>query len=180
MRETVDSSGLAATMSSIVHIQRQISALYASIAERSPLTIPLRVQAGEWLTFANSYSIAATLVAGGAEHLWLPRLQLTGHAVELALKACLAAASTRPPNEHDLVRLCILATDHGYVLSQAEQAAIVHLTHFYHRDLATRTKFKARYPTPNMERLGGAVPYDSTYRGLVQSLCEQAEPRTRA
>jgi HEPN domain-containing protein len=161
-------------MSPILDIQERISQLY-KMAHEPSAKVPLSVQALEWLAFARMYAEAATLVAEHAEHLWLPRLQLTGQAVELALKACLAASESQPPVDHDLVKLYVLIAKQGYLLSEFEQAAIVHLAHFYHRDLATKTRFKARYPAPTTEQLGGAVPDDATYSQLIRSLCTQAE-----
>jgi hypothetical protein len=66
-------------------------------------------------------------------------------------------------------------SDKGFELSEFEQACIVHLEHFYNQDLATQTKFKARYPTTHSESLGGAVPDNSVFEAIVRSLCEQTE-----
>ena len=161
-------------MRSIHEIQKHVGALYKATLESS-VNVPLSVQALEWLAFAKDYSAAATLVAEQAKLLMLPRLQLTGQAVELALKACLAASAEQPPVAHNLVELYSLVAARGYSLSESQQAAIVHLSHFYYQDLGTNTKFKARYPAQKAENLGGAVPDDATYVQLVRSLCEQAQ-----
>jgi len=160
-------------MSTIREIQQQVKQLYEA-AHEPATNVPLSVQALQWLAFAREYATAATLVATH-EHLMLPRLQLTGHALELSLKACLAASGSTLPLEHDLVALYELIESRGFHLSEFEQAAIVHLAHFYHRDLATSTKYKTRCPASANERTGGAMPEHSTYAQLVQSLCEQAE-----
>ena len=83
---------------------------------------------------------------------------MTGQAVESALKACLTSAQTEPPKHHNLVQLYDLASKHGFTLGDPDLAAIVHLRHFYFRDVATGTRYKTRYPTEQMEQLGGAVP----------------------
>ena len=161
-------------MSRIHEIQKHISDLYKKAREPS-VKVPLSVQALESLTFAKDYAAAATLVAEQS-HLWLPRLQLTGQAVESALRACLAGSGARPAGDsHDLVKLYSLIAARGYSLSEPEQAAIVHLSHFYHQDLGTSTRFKARYPARTAERLGGAVPNDAAYAQIVRTLCEQAQ-----
>jgi|GEM_PF-6392235 len=144
-------------MTKIRDIQRQIQKLYEGLGEPAyELPLPLRVK--EFISFAKEYSAAATLIAEKAPQLMLARLQMTGQSVELALKACLAARGIEPPLDHDLVKLCESASSNGYCLSDFELAAVVHLSHFYHRDLETSTKFKLRYPTKRTERLGGAIP----------------------
>jgi HEPN domain-containing protein len=160
-------------MSTIREIQQQVKRSYEA-AHEPGTNVLVSVQARQWLAFAQEYATAARLVAKH-EDLMLPRLQLTGHALELSLKACLAALGSMPPPEHDLVALYELIESHGFHLSEFEQVAVVHLAHFYHRDLATSTKYKTRYPASTNERLGGAMPKHSTYAQLVQSLCEQAE-----
>jgi HEPN domain-containing protein len=158
----------------ILEIQNKLQHIYEASAE-SAVELPLPLQAMEWKCFAESYAKAAKLIAETSPGLWLQRLQLAGQSIELALKACLSASGIQPPNEHNLVKLYCLVSDRGFELNEFEQACIVHLEHFYHQDLATRTKFKARYPTTHSERLGGAVPDNSVFEAIVRSLCEQAE-----
>jgi hypothetical protein len=136
--------------------------------------IPLALRAMQLAEFAKEYIAAASIVEREAPQYWLPRLQLTGHAIELALKACIASANSDPPVEHDLIELYRQAEKLGFELDEAGFAAIVHLRHFYYQDLATGTKHKARYPTKQDERLGGAVPSNSTFISVVNSLVEQA------
>jgi len=64
--------------------------------------------------FAEGYAKAAKLVAEASPELWLQRLQLTGHSVELALKSYLAASGVQPPAEHSLVKLYCLVSDNGF------------------------------------------------------------------
>jgi hypothetical protein len=135
------------------------------------------LQAGELAHFAREYISAASILdRDWPEHV-LPTLQLTGHAVELSLKACLASAGSVPPVEHDLVALYREAEKLGFALDESQMAAIVHLRHFYFKDLATGTKHKARYPTPRIEELGGAMPRNSTFTSVVNALLDQASPR---
>jgi len=119
----------------------------------------------------------ASLIDEALPACWLPRLQLTGHAREAALKGCLAAAEISPPETHDLVQLYDVAAEHGYRLSEADLAALVHAGHFYYQDLSTGTKFKARYPTTSTESVGGAVPPNSIFQSIARLLVEQARKR---
>jgi HEPN domain-containing protein len=161
-------------MKKILEIQHKLQCIYEA-SEEPTVKVPLALQTMEWKYFAESYAAAAKLIAETAPWLFLPRLQLAGHSVELALKACLSASGVQPPNEHNLVKLYCLVSDRGFKLNELEQACIVHLEHFYHQDLSTRTKFKARYPTTPSERRGGAVPDNSVFEAIVRSLCRQAE-----
>ena len=120
---------------------------------------------------------AASIVRKEAPQHWLQVLQMTGQAIESSLKACLAAAGTTPPREHDLVKLYRLVEKLGFQLDDSDKAALVHLNHFYFQDLATTTKHKARYPTNKSENLGGAFPSNATFVSIIDSLIEQAEKR---
>ena len=68
--------------------------------------IPLHLRARILCSYAKEYaSAAAVLESSGPQHI-LARTQLTGHALELAMKACVAAAGKEPPRGqegHDLV-----------------------------------------------------------------------------
>jgi hypothetical protein len=139
--------------------------------------VPLRLQARPMTHFAQDYIAAAAVVSEHSPQRVLPMLQLTGHAVEVSLKACLASAGVHPPTGHDLLELYGQAHELGFELDAPAYAAIVHLQHFYFRDLATGTKFKSRYPTKRTETLGGSVPDNSVYTAIVSSLCEQAYQR---
>src|SRR5690606_25882051 len=106
---------------------------------------PPELQAVEMSYLAKSYIAAAELLQAAPQH-WLPMLQLTGQAVELALKAYLAASKVAPPNGHDLLDLYRRAQAHGVTLEGPMFAALEHLQHFYFEDLVTRTRYKSRYP----------------------------------
>lgn len=163
-------------MSDIRRIQQQIRASYiARLGQNTP--VPLQLQAEQWCLIAQDYMSCATLIDGSSPQRWLPRLQMTGHAIEAALKGCLAAAQVPPPNWHDLVRLYEVAAEQGFQLSDPELAWVVHAGHFYFQDLATGTTFKTRYPASTTESVGGAVPEDGAFQSVVNSLVEQARRR---
>ena len=164
-------------MVEIDQIQKKIADIY-KVGEQEPKSeVPLQYQVMQWVYFAKEYMSAASIVDKELPQSYLPRLQLTGQAIESSLKACLASAQIDPPNQHNLVSLVRLTIDQGFKLEETEMAAIVHLQHFYYRDLATDTKYKSRYPTKTTESLGGAVPYNKTFGSIVNSLVEQAEKR---
>ena len=164
-------------MSDIEEIRRKIEKIYRAFKEPK-MDVPLPERALEWTRFAKTYIGAASILAREPHLLYiLPVLQLTGQAVESALKACLAAANREPPNEHDLIHLYKLAAERGFQLDDFALAMIVHLNHYYFRDLATNTKFKSRFPTKQDERMGGALPRHSTCVSIVHSLIEQAAHR---
>ena len=100
----------------------------------------------------------------------MPVLQLTGHAVELSLKAFLASRGIEPPHGHDLLALYKQVEGENCKLEKPTIAALVHLCHHYFRDLSTGTTFKMRYPTKTDERVGGAVPENAVYTSLVESI----------
>jgi len=161
----------------IEQIQRQIEKLYKSIKKPPAVDIPPTLQVRQWVWFAEEYIAAASIIENEARQHWLPVLQMTGHAIESSLKACLVAAGTRPPFRHDLVELYRLAAELGFQLDDSDIAALVHLQHFYFRDLATNTLYKARYPTELSERLGGSVPSNETFVSITHSLIEQAKQK---
>jgi HEPN domain-containing protein len=160
----------------IREIQKQLTEIYAAQGQAGA-DIPCPVKSQLFRSFAGRYSTAAKLVSESTPELWLVSLQLAGQSVELALKACISAASIQPPKHHQLVELYCLAADQGFGITEREQALVVHLEHFYSRDLATETRFKTRYPTDRDEALGGAVPDSSDFCRIVESLCKQAENR---
>lgn len=166
-------------MTDVTKIVKQISAFYEQFTE-PVIDLPLTLQAMELGFRARDYVAAAAILERGGPFHWLPILQLTGQAVELSLKACLASALVAPPVGHDLVDLLRQAQTHGFDVDSPMCAAIVHLQHFYFRDLATGTKYKTRYPAKRTERLGGAVPSNSTFTAIVEALLDQATKRGAA
>ena len=164
-------------MTDIEQIQRQIEKIYQAIKVRLVGNVPPTLQVRQWTWFAKAYIDSASIVGKEAPQHWLPVLQMTGQAVESSLKACLVAANTEPPNKHNLVNLYRLAAELGFQLADSDIAAIVHLQHFYFQDLATGTRYKARYPTNISEPLGGAVPSNATFVSMIHTLIEQAEQK---
>jgi hypothetical protein len=167
-------------MSHIRRIQQKIQKIYQAIKEPE-IDVPIAVQVMEWVSLANDYISAASIIDKHAPPFMLPRLQMTGQAVESALKACLVAAHAGFPKGegHNIVKLYELASEHGFQLGEPDLAFIVHLAHFYFKDLATSTKFKTRFPACKSERLGGAVPENSTFVAIVRSLQKQAIERNQ-
>ncbi len=155
------------------HIHETIESLYAR-TDTATVDVPVELQAIELAQFAREYVSAASILEQETPQYMLPILQLTGHAVELSIKACIASAKSVPPTGHDLIELYEQAEVLGFELSEPEFAAIVHLRHFYFEDLSTKTRYKARYPTKQNERLGGSVPKSSTFTSIVNSLLDQA------
>ena len=164
-------------MTDIEQIQQKIARIYQAVEVQPMVNAPPKVQVMEWTCFAKEYIAAASIVAKEAPQHFLPVLQMTGQAIESSLKACLVAANTEPPNQHDLVNLYRLAAELGFQLADSDIAAIVHLQHFYFQDLATNTRYKARYPTNNNEMVGGSVPSNATFVSIIDSLIEQAEQK---
>jgi HEPN domain len=164
-------------MTNIDQLHRDIKRLYEG-AEEPSIEIPLALQAYLLAHVAAEYIGAASILEKESPRFWLQTLQLTGHAMECSLKACLAAANVQPPNKHDLVELCKLAGAKGFTLDDPNLAMIVHLNHLYYQDLATGTKFKTRYPAKAVEQLGGAVPSHSTFVAIIRGIVEQARQRT--
>jgi hypothetical protein len=163
-------------MTDVEGILKKIQDLYR-IPGAAPVDVPLGLHAREFGYLARSYIAAASVVDSHAPQHWLPILQLTGQAVELSLKSCLASAGSVPPSGHDLIDLYRQSAALGFALDAPMFAAIVHLQHFYFMDLATGTRFKARYPTKRRERLGGAVPSNAVFSSIVDALLDQARQR---
>jgi len=161
----------------IEKIQHQIEKLYKAIEVQPAVDVPPTLKVRQWAWFAEEYIAAASIVENEARQHWLPVLQMTGQAIESSLKACLVAAGGTPPPLHDLVKLYQLAAELGFQLDDSDIAALVHLQHFYFQDLATNTKYKARYPAELSEKLGGSVPSNETFVSIINSLIEQAKQK---
>lgn len=165
-------------MQNVDQLHRRVKQLYEGSEVRST-RVPLAMQAYDWARLATSYIGAASILEQQPPPKFcLPRLQLTGHAMECSLKACLAAADKRPPKYHDLVRLCMAAGGYGFALEDRKLAMIVHLNHFYYQDLGTGSRFKTRYPTQTFERCGGGMPSHSTFVEIVWEVIGHARQRT--
>jgi len=133
-----------------------------------------------YVHYAESYISAAGVVDGNPNESFLPLMQLTGQAIECAMKACISATGGKPPKGsegHNLVSLgdCILGL--GFEATEQQKAFVIHVNHLYASDLYTGGSYKARYPTTNIEGLGGSIPPHDVLRQLVESLCRQAKRR---
>jgi len=87
-------------MTAIEQIRCKIETIYQAIKEPK-VNVPLALQVRQWISFAEDYIGAASILEREAPQHWLPLLQMTGQAVESSLKVCLAAANIDPPNHHD-------------------------------------------------------------------------------
>ena len=93
-------------MTDIEEILKKIQRLYER-TDRATVDVPLALQAMGLAHFARDYIAAASILEREVPQFWLPILQLTGHAVELSLKACLASANSVPPSGHDLINSAV-------------------------------------------------------------------------
>ena len=163
-------------MSEIEKAQSNIKKLYEVISEPS-FPIPEEMQALHWAYIAVDFMTAASILDNKGPLFTNPKLQLTGHAIECSMKACIASVAVKPPNVHDLVQLYKVIDKNGFHLDDRSQALIVHLNHHYYQDLGTGTKFKSRYPTATSERSGGSIPSHSDMVAISKTLIEQAASR---
>jgi HEPN domain-containing protein len=164
-------------VSRIRDLQEQLERSYSQ-RDSASIDVPLPIQTLSLISYAQDYLRAAACLAAQEGPATLPLLQLTGQAVELALKGCLASAGKKPPRNHDLLTLYEFAETEGFCLKDDSQlACLVHLHHWFSQDLATNTKYKSRYPPTSTEAVGGAVPSHSAFAEIISSLCEQARLR---
>jgi hypothetical protein len=127
--------------------------------------------------YSESYIRAAGVTAADPLRSLLVLMQLTGHAIECAMKACIASTGGKVPQYHNLVNLGDQVLGLGFNVSEQHRAFVVHVNHIYAHDLYTESTYKARYPSRNTEALGGSVPPHSAFAELVTSLCLQAKER---
>jgi len=160
-------------MSTIDQAQGKIKKLYERFGASS-VQIPKQLQSVEWAYIAIEFLAAASVLDKKEPHFTKPRLQLTEHAIECAMKACITSVAKKPPNTHDLVRLYREIEKLGFSLDNRSEAWIVHLNHHYYQDLGTGTKFKLRYPAESAERTGGTIPPHADMVAISNALLEQA------
>lgn len=165
-------------MNKIRDIQKKIHA----ILDRYPpgtIESPLYLQTYGWLAYAEEYRRAAIAVSGDM-HLVNPMLNLTGHAIECALKGFLSASGATPPVSHDLVKLLEMCHSHGLQpLSDLQIASLIWVSHYYHQDLVSKTKYKARFPTRTDEMVGGPIPSSDVCSVIVKSVCDQTKHKLK-
>lgn len=83
-------------MSNIEKAQSNIKKLYKLINEPS-FPIPKEMQAVHWAYIAVEFLTAASILDKKEPHFTNPKLQLTGHAIECSMKACIASIAAKPP-----------------------------------------------------------------------------------
>jgi len=106
----------------------------------------------EWVGFAQHYNEAADSLSQRSGPVSdLPRILLSGHAVECALKACLVTKAHDVPRIHDLIVLSDRVLNFGFVLLEPELVAIAHLNSVFSEDLVSLTRFLVRYPSNQSE-----------------------------
>ena len=166
-------------MGKIKKAQFKIKKLYESSKEPS-FSVPIKKQATAWSYIAEEFLMAASILDKKGPNFIRPRLQLTGHAIECSMKACIASVGAEPPGGsegHDLVHLYEIIDKNGFHLEDRLQAMIVHLNHHYFQDLVTESRYKIRYPAKTTERLGGVLPIHSDMKAISNTLLVQAARR---
>jgi HEPN domain-containing protein len=97
-----------------------------------------------YVDYAKRYLRAAKLLPPAAD--FMPRFQLCGHALELAMKAFLAAKDRKVPRSHDLERLLGDACSAGLTLDHDDRdRGIVDILNAIYKGLPD-WDFPARYP----------------------------------
>ena len=139
-----------------------------------PSEKPKSLRTREWIFYAQQYAEAASLLDIHTPEQWLPRVQLSGQSVECGLKAYLSAAEQKVPTSHNLLLLGKQAEDSGCLVTDSQALAVFHLSLFFHQDIRTGTKYKARYPSSNSEARDGPIALHDNVVELVESLCSQA------
>jgi HEPN domain-containing protein len=127
-----------------------------------------------WSYFARDYLAASEHLRSRDLPLFQPWIHLSGHAVECAIKSFLCAVGQVVPIQHDIVKLLDSALSVGLSVEERDIAMLVHLNHQYSRDLRTRTRYKARYPTDQWEMIGGTIPDQALIKRIVHDFCGQA------
>ena len=158
-------------------IKNRLVQAYESAEDLPSEAVPRYMRVVEWTRRASDFIEASEKLVDSPlfEHHFYPRMVLAGHGLECALKAALLAAGIEPPTTHDLVALSDEVQNKGFRLSEPQLALIVHVDHYYHKDLRTRTKYKARYPAAEFESDGGPSPPATLLSRLVQELQLQVD-----
>ena len=123
-----------------------------------------------WSNFARDYLAASEHLRTRDVPLFQPWIQVSGHAAECSIKSFLCAVGQVVPIQHDLVKLLDSALSAGLSVEEKDIAKLVHLNHQYSRDLQTRTRHKARYPTDAWEMIGGTIPDQAFLKRIARFL----------
>lgn len=160
-------------MSVVKHMRLKIEALLRRFPSRR-LDVPPTVLAKSLHRMAQDYLRAARVISNSDALLYDPLLQLTGHAMELILKACIASVGQSPPPTHDLVRLAEHVESLGFRFPEPTQVAmLVHLNHSYFRHSQNGGKYSARYPVYVDNYGGTVVPEHAVFEQLFDGLSAQ-------
>lgn len=162
-------------MSKIAEVESRISPLLEDYALHDPK--PLNWLVREWMYFAQQYIEAANVLDNTPADMDVAQFQVSGHAVECAFKAFLLVSGQKPGNSHDLLALGKAAESHGCYVTEMQAIAVFQLSRSYSRDIPSRTKYKARYPTANFEQRPSAVSSHDEVSDLVSSVISQVVPR---
>jgi HEPN domain-containing protein len=162
-------------MSKIAEIETRLTGLLQDLShsESKPRTWMI----GEWMFFAQQYIEAATLLDDSPIADNVAKLQLSGHALECALKAFLLAATQSTPKTHNLLALGKSAEEAGCHVTEMQAIAVFQLSLSYSIDIATNTRYKARYPTHEFESKVRATPFHDSVAELVANVLAQVESR---
>jgi len=134
-------------------------------------------QVRHWLVFAREYLSAAELLCDRDPPIFFPRVQVSGHAIECAVKAYICASGKNVPGGtkgHNLVSLLDIAIESGLTVNERDLAMVVHINHQYFRDLKSMTVYKSRYPSGFGEIYGGTIPDADFLRVFISRVCDQA------
>ncbi|WP_161602560.1 HEPN domain-containing protein, partial [Tautonia marina] len=127
-------------MKDIDEVIAQIKKIYRPYRHEAA-DVPLRQLAELYYLNAGDYLESAQILhqCETAHHRTImPWYQLMGQALELSMKACLAAAGINPPRTHDLITLCKQIEEAGFRLkTEHAYANLIHLNHGYYDDFAT-------------------------------------------
>lgn len=154
-------------------IEAQLRQAATHLPEAGP---PLRRygQVRHWTIYAKEYLAASVVLRALEAPLLHPWAQVSGHAVECALKSFLCAVGTSVPQNHDLIGLLDLARPLGLTVEDRDIFLLADINHLYFTDLVSRTRHKARYPTDRSELFGGTIPDSEFLTRVVHDFCNQA------
>jgi len=166
-------------MANIDEIENKVADIYRVFEEPQSADTSVTADVRVWASYSNNYLSAAIVLEKEAPQYWLPVRQMLGQSLELALKTYIKSIDSDPSHSHNLVNLLRNCAELGYDFKDPEIAAVVHLNHFYFKDLSTDTKFKSRYPAESKEALGGVVPEASVYQAIIEKLLRGAKNNTQ-
>jgi hypothetical protein len=155
-------------------LQEGILPFYQELLVDPKERVPHYMHVMEWIGYATMYKDAARELHEPAPQFALPRLQLSGHAMECALKACIVAKGEAPARTHDLVQLVDTVVSLGYVVIQRDLGSIVHLNQNYFSSMLSGTRFKARYPALHFQGRREPAVSSLLIDRIVIDLCRQA------